>query len=117
MIPAPVPVLLHAFGKRYELPVPLWLFVAGGAAVVFASFLIVLPTAVRAAPADLAGLRDLQPRWRFAPFRTALCLIALVALAVTGWTGSQEVAENILPTAFWLLVWIGVPLSCGVIGD
>src|SRR5471032_1936347 len=32
-----IPMVAHAFGKRYDLPVPLWLFVFGGAAVVFLS--------------------------------------------------------------------------------
>ena len=26
-----IPIIAHAFGKRYDLPVPLWLFVFGGA--------------------------------------------------------------------------------------
>jgi len=48
-----VPIVAHVFGKRYDLPVPLWLFVFGGAAVVFLSFLLVLPRAVAAAsPAE-----------------------------------------------------------------
>ena len=36
-------VLAHAFGPRYDLPIPLYLFVLGGALVVIASFLLVLP--------------------------------------------------------------------------
>ena len=42
-------LLAHAFGQRYTLPLPLLLFVLGGAVVVGASFLIVLPRAVPAA--------------------------------------------------------------------
>lgn len=110
-------VLAHAFGKRYELPVPLWLFVIGGAAVVFASFLLVLPTAVAAGQADGGRLRDRQSLRRAAPVRMLIAGLVVIGLALIGWTGSQAVAENILPTAFWLLLWIAVPLSCGVIGD
>ena len=33
-------ILAHAFGARYDLPIPLWLFVLGGAAVVVLSFLV-----------------------------------------------------------------------------
>src|SRR5437879_953171 len=43
--------------------------------------------------------------------------LLVIVLAVIGWTGSQEVAENILPTAFWLLTWIAIPISCALIGD
>src|SRR3989442_10119677 len=112
-----MPILAHAFGKRYELPVPLWLSVIGGAAVVFASFLLVLPTAVAAEDADGRRLQDRQSARRAAPVRMLIGALVVVGLAVIGWTGAQEVAENILPTALWLLVWIAVPVSFGVIGD
>ena len=110
------PIVAHAFGTRYDLPVPLWLFVVGGAAVVFVSFLVVLPTAV-AAPYEGATLRDRVSLRRSAVVRASISCAVIVALAVIGWSGSQKVSENILPTAFWLLAWIAVPLSCGVIGD
>ena len=111
-----LPIVAHAFGKRYDLPVPLWLFVVGGAAVVFVSFLLVLPTAVR--PLAASGPQFVErPALRRAPVRGAVAWIVVAILAVLGWIGSQAVAENILPTAFWLLVWIAVPISCGVIGD
>lgn len=111
-----LPIVAHAFGRRYDLPVPLWLFIVGGAAVVFLTFLLVLPTAVRPLPAggpqagERVGLRR-------APVRSAIAWIVVAGLAVIGWIGSQTIAENILPTAFWLLIWIAVPISCGLIGD
>src|SRR5438552_13748657 len=110
-------ILAHAFGERYELPVPLWLFVIGGAAVVFASFLLVLPTTVAGAEADARRALDGQRLRRAAPLRMLIAGLVVLGLALIGWSGSQEIAENILPTAFWLLVWIAVPLSCGIIGD
>lgn len=111
-----LPIVAHAFGKRYDLPVPLWLFVGGGAAVVFLSFLLVLPTAVRPATAMGPHLGE-RLSLRRAPLRSVIAWIVLAGLAVIGWIGSQAVAENILPTAFWLLIWIAVPISCGFIGD
>lgn len=111
-----VPFLAHAFGKRYDLPGPLWLYVVGGAVVVFVSFLLVLPTRVRA-PAQGPALRDGIALRAAAPVRMALAWLLFIALAVGGWIGSQALAENILATAFWLLVWIVVPISCGLIGD
>ena len=108
-------VLAHAFGQRYTLPLPLLLFVLGGAVAVGASFLVVLPRAV-AAPeddfdADDVPLEPARPVWN------ALGVVVLAALVACGVGGSQEVPENIVPTVFWLLVWIAVPLSCGLIGD
>lgn len=110
------PLLAHAFGARYDLPVPLWLFLVGGAAVVFLSFLLVLPTPVR--PQPVAGPRPGDnPVLRRAPVRSAIAWIIVAGVATLGWIGSQAVAENILPTTFWLLIWIAVPISCGVVGD
>lgn len=108
-------VIAHAFGKRYDLPVPLYLFVLGGAAVVFVSFLFVLPRTVvsegGAVLPDRLGLRRI-----ILPLEVLAWLVVL-GLIACGLFGSQAVPENLLPTAFWLVAWIAVPISCGVIGD
>lgn len=44
--------LAHALGERYDLPIPLLLFVIGGAPVVIASFVLVLGRDVGAASPD-----------------------------------------------------------------
>jgi hypothetical protein len=36
---------------------------------------------------------------------------------VAGFVGSQAIPENIFPTFFWVIIWVGVALSCGVLGD
>lgn len=108
-------IFAHAFGQRYELPIPLGLFVFGGALVVFMSFLLVLPTRIQKqkteSTTDHTTLRSLSAPW------TVISFIVLSALVACGLLGSQEVPENILPTLFWLVIWIAVPLSCGIIGD
>ncbi|PZS32793.1 MAG: hypothetical protein DLM59_07520 [Pseudonocardiales bacterium] len=107
--------LAHAFGQRYELPIPLLLFVLGGAAVVLASFLLVFRSAVARReehpPPDETHLQTLRPVW------AAISILMLALLVAAGFVGSQEVPENILPTVFWVVVWVAVPLSCGVLGD
>ncbi len=35
-----LPLMAHAFGQTYNLPVPLWLFMFGGAATVIISFVL-----------------------------------------------------------------------------
>ncbi len=112
-----IPIVAHAFGKRYDLPVPLWLFVFGGAAVVFLSFLLVLPRAVAEAGEAEAALRDEAPLRRPSPIGWTVAILVLAGLVVCGLIGSQSVAENIVPSFFWLLVWIAVPISCGIIGN
>jgi hypothetical protein len=111
----PATLLAHAFGQRYTLPLPLLLFVLGGAVAVGASFLVVLPRTVAARDEYFDGddvpLEPARPVWN------GLAVIVLVALIACGVGGSQEVPENIVPTVFWLVTWIAVPLSCGLIGD
>ncbi|WP_143094567.1 hypothetical protein [Streptacidiphilus jiangxiensis] len=99
-------------------------FVLGAALVVFASFLVVLPRRVAAGTVDAARaeFEAPLPRGWLAPAvgvmgLAGLVVVGLAGLVVVGLVGSQTVAENILPTVFWLVVWIAVPLSCGLLGD
>src|SRR5579884_734718 len=97
-------ILAHAFGARYDLPVPLVYFVTGGAAVVFLSFLLVLPREV--APSTEAASSDGSYVARNQPAMAVVGVLLLLFLALPGIIGSQETPENIVPTMFWLILWI-----------
>lgn len=112
--PPPV-VLAHAFGERYELPLPLYLFVVGGALVVVLSFLLVLQRGGRMVAPERAA--DVVPATRLHPVAGGLSLVVTGLVALVGLTGNQETSENLAPTFFWVLLWIAVPLSCGLLGD
>ena len=114
MLTRPI-VLAHAFGERYELPIPLYLFALGGALVVLLSFVLVLRTPGSTAPEVTSG--DSVPLRRVHPVLGPVSIVVLLLVAAVGLTGSQEVPENIAPETFWVLTWIGVPLSCGLLGD
>ena len=109
-------MIAHAFGERYDSPVPLALFVLGGALVVLLSFALVYRRDAESAdaadrPADVV----VPPRaGRLAATGSVLVLVLLV---LAGLLGSQEVPENILPTAFWLVAWVATPLAVGILGD
>jgi hypothetical protein len=106
--------LAHAFGVRYELPMPLLVFLGGAAAAVAVSFLLILPTRVPA----LAGVGDDRAAVRSVPATAGLPGLLIVALLCwAGIAGSQEIPENILPTVFWVYIWVVLPLLCGLIGD
>jgi len=105
----------HAFGARYELPIPLVAFILGGAAVVAASFAVVLPTHVR--PAPDATAQDQTALRRVGPVAGPLGLVVVGLLCWAGLAGSQTVPENVLPTVFWVYVWVVLPLLCGLFGD
>jgi hypothetical protein len=104
----------HAFGARYELPIPLIAFVLGGAFVVAASFFVVLPTRVLG---TAAGGTDSDPVRPVGRISGPISVVVLALLAWAGLNGSQEVPENIVPTVFWIYVWVVLPLLCGLLGD
>jgi hypothetical protein len=110
-----MPVLDHAFGERYDSPVPVLLFALGGAAVVLASFALVRSRAVPLRHAYTSD-DDVRPRPASAAARTA-SIAALALLIAIGLVGSQEVARNLLPVWFWLVIWVVVPLLVGLFGD
>ncbi len=106
--------LAHAFGVRYELPIPLVVFILAGAAAVAASFAIVVQTRVPAAPAPAPD----RTAVRHVPATAGIPGVVIVGLLCwAGVAGSQEIPENILPTLFWVYVWVVVPLLCGILGD
>jgi hypothetical protein len=108
-------ILAHAFGARYELPLPLVYFVLGAGIVVLASFALLTRRPVP--PAGDAAAADRVPVGPVRPLPGVASLVVLAALVVAGLAGSQERAENIVPTVFWLVLWIAAPLSCGLIGN
>jgi hypothetical protein len=108
-------VIAHAFGQRYDSPVPLALFVLGGAVVVLVSFALVYRRTVTDG-AQAPG-EDVVVPPRAGRLASAASVLVLALLVLGGLLGSQEVPENILPTTFWLVVWVAVPLSVGVLGD
>ena len=109
-------ILAHSFGARYDLPIPLALFVLGGGLVVLLSFALVLNRSRDVDPQQPA-YEDTVPLSRTSAVWGGLSLLVTAALVYVGLAGAQAVAENIVPTVFWLLVWIGVPLTCGRLGD
>jgi hypothetical protein len=111
-------VLAHAFGERYELPVPLVLYLVGGAAVVVLSFVLLLRRTTPA-PAVLAvpEAPDTVPPQPLRPLPALLSLAVTLFVVVVGLTGTQDPTYNLAAVGFWLVVWIGGPLSCGLLGD
>ncbi len=105
---------LHAFGTRYDLPAPLYLFLLGAGAVVFMSFLLVLRQPVgRRVPSgeDVVSVRHgaSWPGW---------VTVALSSLLVAiGLFGTQSTPDNVAVTAFWLVFWIAVPISIAIVGN
>ena len=105
---------LHAFGTRYDLPAPLYLFLMGAGAVVFISFLLVLQRpVVRVRPEG----DDLPPVPHTPSWPGWLMVLVSLILIGGGLFGSQSTPDNVVVTAVWLVFWIAVPISIAVIGN
>ena len=115
----------HGFGQRYDLPVPLWLWVAGAAAAVVLSFAVV-GVFVRGTPGLHGYPRVNLLRWkpgrllahtavRFAAKVLAVGLLMLVVVA--GVAGSQNPTRNLVPTTVWVLWWVGLAYVSALVGN
>jgi hypothetical protein len=121
----PATAFAHGFGQRYDLPLPLTLYLYGTAAVVAVSFVIV-GLFVRH-PAPGRG----YPRWNLLahPFGRwianpsliqALRLVSLALFVVTvtaGFLGDQNPYRNIAPTMVWIVAWVGLAYVSAFVGD
>src|ERR1700682_933153 len=105
---------LHAFGARYDLPAPLYVFLVGAGAVVCVSFLLVLrrPVARQQPTGD-----DVPPVPKVPSWPGWLMFVVAVVLILGGLLGAPSTPDNIVVTAFWLVFWIPVPISIAIVGN
>jgi len=119
-----IPAYGHGFGARYDLPLPLPLWVAGAAATVVLSF-VVAAWAVRVPPGRACAARG---RAAGGPRRDGLARVAraiaqalsaatLVLIVVAGWFGDQTPSRNLAPTAIWIAWWVGFSYLCAFVAD
>lgn len=122
----PALAVAHGFGQRIDLPVPLYLYLFGGGAIVALSFIL-----LGLVPRRFSESLHAYPKYdltRFAWFRAitsktvllSLRLLFVVVLVVSvgsGFFGDQNPAFNVLPTVVWILFAIGVTFTSALIGN
>ena len=109
------PVFAHAFGRPYDLPIPLSLYLAGAGVVVALSFVIAV-FAFRVVVPTL----DATERLRLMPWVSAwqaISVAVFLLVIAAGLLGAQRTFKNIAPLAVWVIGWAGLSLVCGFIGD
>jgi hypothetical protein len=123
---APGAAFAHGFGQRYELPLPLSLYLWGAAGVVALS-LLMFALFVRQAPAkkrigarhDLAasppGRLLLHPSIQLGLKLGTLALF--VVTVVGGVIGDQNPYRNIAPTLVWIVWWVGLVYVAAFAGN
>jgi hypothetical protein len=115
----------HGFGMRYDLPLPLGLWIIGAAGAIVLSFVIVA-IAVRANAAVEAPAQANLVRWHIdnAITRANIRVIvqvftvaALVLIVVAGIIGDQTPTRNLAPTAIWIAWWVGFSYLSAFVGN
>src|SRR5690242_20453029 len=115
----------HGFGQRYDLPLPLTLWIVGAACTIVLSFLII-SIAVRANPSVEASGQSNTLRWRIdngvtnQTIRLIAQLVAVAALVLVvaaGIIGDQTPTRNLAPTAIWIAWWVGFSYLSAFVGN
>jgi hypothetical protein len=121
----PAEAAAHAFGARYDLPLPLSLWLAGAGLAVALSF-VVFALALRPGDARLSyprfdllrlpGARLIARPVVLESLRALSAGIFLVVLAA-GLFGNQDPLRNLAPAFVWIAWWIGFTYLSAIAGD
>ena len=121
----PRPAFAHAFAQRYDLPVPLGLWVGGAALAVALSF-AVIGLFVRGTPGLRGSPRVNLLRWRWGRvlvheyvrwgLQTASVALLLLVVAA-GIVGHPNPTRNLAPTMVWILWWVGFAYVSALVGN
>jgi hypothetical protein len=114
---APRPVLGHAIGQVFSLPVPLTLYLAAAGFAVAASFVV-----------SVVVIRPAGERARYAvmpvPASLARPVSIFLQLIGIGWWFGTIVSGYLVDRAsplpavlFWIGVWVGLPITAAVLGN
>ncbi len=116
----------HAFGQRYDLPIPLSYFMAGAAAAVALSFLVIGiflkggSTAYRYPRLNLLAVpvlgRVIASRITLSLART-IAVILLLLIISASFLGSDNPLENFAPTFVWIIWWVGMGYITALFGN
>ena len=115
----------HGFGERYDLPVPLWLYISGAGMAVVLSFGIIGIFVKRTDHTfDYPRLNLL--RWRIGRALVSPAIIVsikiisvllLVLVIISGFIGNSVPTKNIAPVFVWVIWWVGVAFISALVGN
>jgi hypothetical protein len=120
-----MPAYGHGFGARYDLPLPLVLWIMGAASTVLLSFLIVAVVVRAHASAEGPGQLNLY-RWQISSAITGgktsliarlFAVAALLLIVIAGIIGDQIPTRNLAPTAIWIAWWVGFCYLSAFVGN
>jgi hypothetical protein len=119
------PAAAHAFGQRYDLPLPLWLYTYGAGATVALSFLVIAVffrqgrTDPQQGPVhsdEAAGLHlRCHPRLALPAEAISVALFGLILAAC--FLGNPDPFANFAPTFVWVVWWVGLAFFSALVGN
>lgn len=121
-----VPAYAHGFGERYDLPLPLSLFVVAGAVAVALSFLVVTiflrgDAAHRAYPRHNLLRTPIIGRILSTPVATAplqlLSVLLTVYVVVGALFGTERAPLNPAPAGIYVAFWVGLSFFTALFGN
>ena len=120
------PAHAHGFGERYDLPLPLYLFVIAGGIAVFLSFLVVAvflrgDSAHQQFPRynllKLSPVRfALTSPWLTVVIKTLSVLLTIYVI-LGGLIGTERAALNPAPAAIYVAFWVGLSFFTALFGN
>jgi hypothetical protein len=119
------PAWAHAFGVRYDLPLPLWLYLGGAGGAVALSFVVMAVflkdhgDGMESVGFNLLSLPVLG--WLGGPvvlnFLRLLSLSVVALLLASGFWGNPDPFKNITPTFIWVVWWVGMAFVSALVGN
>ena len=115
----------HGFGQRYDLPIPLSLYLLGAGSTIVVSCVMLVLYVKAARHEHTYALVDLL-RYRIGRAFVAIPVLATVRLAAVfiyflvvgaGLFGNQNPFRNLAPIAVWAAWWVGMAYVSALVGD
>ena len=120
------PLSAHAFGQRYDLPIPLNYFLVGAVATVFLSFVLIgLFVQRRPGKFGYPRLNLLNVPILGAVLSSPIVHVVIRAVSVlmfllllfAGFFGADRAIENISPAFIWIIWWVGMGYIVALVGN
>ncbi|MEE9544851.1 MAG: hypothetical protein V3V55_04540 [Rhodospirillales bacterium] len=119
------PASAHAFGTRYDLPLPMNFYLIGAGAAVALSFVVMARfmkhrgTAEEALRFDLLSLPGMGWLGASVTLNAVRCLSVAVFLLLlaAGFFGNPDPLKNITPNFVWVVWWVGMAFISALVGD
>jgi hypothetical protein len=115
----------HAFGARYDLPLPLQFYLIGAGGAVALSF-VIMALVFRSSTSAIGSSRiDLDRYWpaRFSWLSLVTVILQTVSVCIfllilfAGFFGTNETLENFAPAFVWIIWWVAFAYVAALVGN